>query len=116
MAIVDDEANVVATYELLFKRRKIPISFTALDGCEALEKFKNADPKPTIIIIDYRIPSMDGMELMKAVLAVESHTKIIIISGDDSIKQDVLEAGAHVFLKKPVSIKNIMENVNSLLN
>ena len=43
VAIVDDEVGVVRTYELLFNRRKIPISFTALDGPEAIEKFKNAE-------------------------------------------------------------------------
>ncbi len=35
-AIVDDEKDVVKTYELLFKRRNILLSFTALDGPDAI--------------------------------------------------------------------------------
>lgn len=46
VAIVDDEADVVRTYELLFKRRNIPLSFTAFDGPDAIEKFKKANPRP----------------------------------------------------------------------
>lgn len=46
VAIVDDKADLVKTYELLFKRRNIPVSFTALDGPEAIEEFKKADPSP----------------------------------------------------------------------
>ena len=116
IAIVDDEADLVRTYELLFKRRNISLLFTALDGPEAIEKFKNADPRPRIVIIDYRLPSMSGLELMRMVLAVEPSTKIIFISGDDSIRQESINSGATVFLKKPTSIKVIIETITQFLN
>jgi two-component system chemotaxis response regulator CheY len=115
VAIVDDEAGVVRTYELLFKRRQIPLAFTASDGMDAIEKFKNSGPKPKVVIIDYRLPSMSGVELMEKILAIEPDTKIIFISGDDSIRDGVLKAGADIFLKKPTGIKDITESVNSLL-
>jgi DNA-binding NtrC family response regulator len=116
VAIVDDEADIVRTYELLFKRRNIPLLFTALDGPEAIEKFKNADPRPRIVIIDYRLPSMSGLELIRMVLAMEPSTKIIFISGDDSIQQESINSGATVFLKKPASIKVIIETIRQLIN
>ncbi len=116
IAIVDDEEGVVRTYELLFNRRKISLSFTALDGPEAIEKFKLANPRPGVLIIDYRLPSMSGLEVMREVLAVESSTKVIFVSGDDSIQQESIDAGATVFLKKPASIKAITDTVTSLMN
>jgi len=115
VAIVDDEASVVRTYELLFKRRNIPLAFTALDGGEAIEKFKDSNPKPKVVIIDYRLPSMSGVELMEKLLACEPDTKIIFISGDDSIQGNVLSLGADIFLKKPTTIDVITKSVNSLL-
>jgi DNA-binding NtrC family response regulator len=115
VAIVDDEMGVVRTYELLFKRRKIPLSFTALDSVEAIDKFKKANPRPEVVIIDYRLPTMNGLELMIDVLAIEPDTKIIFISGDDSVRQRSIAAGATVFLKKPTSIKVITETVTNLL-
>ncbi len=116
IAIVDDEAGVVRTYELLFNRRNISLSFTALDGPEAIEKFKMANPRPGVLIIDYRLPSMSGLEVMREVLAVESGTKVIFVSGDDSIQNESIDAGATVFLKKPASIKTITDTVTSLMN
>jgi two-component system, chemotaxis family, chemotaxis protein CheY len=116
VAIVDDEAGVVRTYELLFKRRNIPLSFTALDGPDAIEKFKNANPRPGVLIIDYRLPSMSGLDLMKELLTIEPGTKVIFVSGDDSIQKESLEAGAAVFLKKPANIKSITDTVTSLMN
>jgi DNA-binding NtrC family response regulator len=116
VAIVDDENDVVRTFELLFKRRNIPLSFTALDGPIAIEKFKNANPRPGIVIIDYRLPSMSGLRVMRDILAIEPGTKIIFVSGDDSIEQECVDIGATMFLKKPASIKTITDSVTRLIN
>jgi FixJ family two-component response regulator len=115
-AIVDDEKDVVRTFELLFQRRNIPLSFTALDGPIAIEKFKKAHPRPGVVIIDYRLPSMSGLQVMREVLAIEPSTKVIFVSGDDSIQQESVDSGAAVFLKKPTTIKTITDTVNSLMN
>ena len=45
VAIVDDETQLVRTYELLFKKRRIPMAFTAYDGDEAIEKFRKRRPQ-----------------------------------------------------------------------
>lgn len=116
VAIVDDEVDVVKTYELLFNRRNIPLSFMALDGPDAIEKFKNANPRPVVVIIDYRLPSMSGLDLMREIHAIEPGTKVIFVSGDDSIQQESIGAGATVFLKKPASIKLITDAVTSIMN
>jgi DNA-binding response OmpR family regulator len=116
VAIVDDERDLVRTYELLFKRRGIPMAFMAYDGHSAIEKFNNMEEKPGIVIIDYRLPDMDGLDVMKEVLAVEPGTKIVFISGDDSVRREALDAGADIFLKKPADIKVITETINSLIS
>jgi FixJ family two-component response regulator len=116
IAIVDDEKDVVRTFELLFQRRNIPLSFTALDGPAAIEKFKKANPRPGVVIIDHRLPSMSGLRVMREVLAIEPGTKVIFVSGEDSIRQESVEAGAAVFLKKPTSIKMITDTVTHLMN
>ncbi len=116
IAIVDDEVDVVRTYVLLFNRRKIPLSFTALDGPDAIEKFTKADPRPGVVIVDYRLPSMSGLEVMKELLTIEPGTKVIFVSGDDSVQKESLDAGAAIFLKKPANIKTITDTVTSLIN
>jgi DNA-binding NtrC family response regulator len=115
VAVVDDEPQLVRTYELLFKRLQIPLAFYAYDGHEALEKFRKASPRPGVVIIDNRLPSMSGIDVMKTILAIEPGTKAIFISGDEGVKQESLDAGASVFLKKPTSLKEITATINSLL-
>jgi two-component system chemotaxis response regulator CheY len=115
VAIVDDEIDLVRTYELLFRRMRIPMAFAANDGEEAIEKFRMSDPKPSIVIIDHRLPSMSGLDVMKAILALEPRTKIVFISGDDSVRQASLDAGAAAFMEKPTPIRVIIETINSLI-
>jgi DNA-binding response OmpR family regulator len=115
VAVVEDEPQLVRTYELLFKRRQIPLSFYAYDGYEAIEKFRNASPRPGVVIIDNRLPSMSGIDVTKAILAIEPGTKIIFISGDDGVRDESLNSGAAVFLKKPTSLKEITATISSLL-
>jgi DNA-binding NtrC family response regulator len=116
VAIVDDEKDVVRTFELLFYRRNIPLSFTALDGPDAIEKFKCANPRPGVVIIDYRLPSMSGLQVMRDILAIEPGTKVIFVSGDNSIEQECIDIGATVFLIKPTSIKMMTDTVIRLMS
>jgi len=115
VAIVDDEVQLVRTYELLFKKRHIPMAFTAYNGREAVEKFRKADPRPMVVIIDHRLPDMSGLEVMKEVLSVEPHTKIVFISGDEGVRRESLASGAAMFMKKPAPIKEITLIVKSLM-
>jgi two-component system chemotaxis response regulator CheY len=115
VAIVDDEAQLAKSYELLFKLRHIPVSFIAYDGCAALEMFKNANTKPGVVIIDHRMPLMSGLELTREILVLSPCTKIIFVSADEDVKEEAIDAGATVFMKKPTPIKEITETVNSML-
>ena len=115
VAIVDDEKDVVRTSQLLFKRRNIPLSFTALDGPIAIEKFKKANPRPGVVIIDYRLSSMSDLQVLREVLAIEPGTKAIFVSGETGIEQESIESGAAVFMKKPEDIKKITDTVRRLI-
>jgi two-component system chemotaxis response regulator CheY len=115
VAIVDDEAGMIRAYQLLFKRRNIPVSFFSMTGEEALEQFRNAAPRPKVMIVDYRLPSMNGLAVMSEVLSMEPATCVIMISGDATVGQKCLDAGAKAFFRKPTSIHEITLTVNKLL-
>ena len=116
VAIVDDEAGMIRAYELLFRRRNIPVAFFALTGEQALEQFRQAAPRPKVVIVDYRLPGMDGLALMSEIRSVEPATLIIMISGDISVGPKCLESGAACFFKKPTGIREITDMVQRLLS
>lgn len=115
VAIVDDEPNLVRTYELLLKSRHISLAFNAYDADEAIEKFKKANPRPKVVIIDYRLASKNGIDVLTAIKAEEPGTRAIFISGDETARKLSLEAGADLFLKKPARIKDITDALNAML-
>ncbi|WP_296002455.1 response regulator [Rugamonas sp.] len=61
--IVDDEFDLVSTYELLFQLHGFAVQ-TATNGREALERARAAPPD--IVLSDYMMPVMDGIQLLLA--------------------------------------------------
>ena len=115
-AIVDDEKDLIVVYQKALAKKGIPVCFVANDGLEAVRKFTGCDSKPSVVIMDYRLPIMNGIEATREMLKLEPETKIIFVSGDISAKEDALKAGAFHFLKKPTSIREITNLVTQAMS
>ncbi len=113
IAIVDDEKSLVTVFQKLFQMHNLPICFVAYDGIEAIKEFDKVNPKPLIILLDYRLPGITGIEVAKEILKRQPSTKIIILSADADVEEAALKVGAISFLKKPVSINEILRVVES---
>ncbi|HTY91052.1 MAG TPA: response regulator [Methanocella sp.] len=111
LAIVEDERELVKVYLKVFSRRSIVICFVAYDGPEAIKKYIECTPKPHVLIMDYRLPLMNGIEVAKKILKVDPEAKIVFLSADAGVKDEAMAAGAFEFLKKPVSIRLIVDAV-----
>ena len=115
IAIVDDEKDLVRVYERIFRKRGIPICFIAYDGNEAIVKFIACMPKPHIVIMDYRLPTLNGIEATKKILEIDPETKVIILSADVSIREEALRIGAFTFIAKPASLKFITNTIDGII-
>jgi two-component system chemotaxis response regulator CheY len=111
VAIIDDEEDQITILSLAFSMHKIPVSFVAFNGLEAVDRFKEALPKPDVIIMDHRMPLANGIEATREILAIDPGVKIIFLSADPGIEPGALDAGAIRFLKKPASLRTIVETV-----
>ncbi|MHA1136235.1 MAG: response regulator [Candidatus Thorarchaeota archaeon] len=74
----------------------------AYNGAEAVEMFDRLNPKPDIILMDYRMPVMDGTSATRKIIQIHPGSRIIFISADDTVRVDALNAGALGFLTKPI--------------
>ncbi len=114
IAIVEDEKELVKVYLRLFARRGIDVCFVAYDGEEAIKKYLESMPKPHVLIMDYRLPTISGLDVAREILKVDPNARIIFLSADASVKDEALEAGARAFLVKPASIKAIDSAIESV--
>ncbi|MGA9138702.1 MAG: response regulator [Methanocella sp.] len=113
IAIVDDEKDLVDVYARLFRQKKMTVCFVAGNGVEAVDSYRRSALKPDIVIMDNRMPLMNGLDAMRAIIAMDSGAKFIFLSADASIREEVTCMGA-VFLKKPASLKELIRNIESL--
>ncbi len=107
LAIVEDEKSLVSLLLNFFKIRHIAVCFIAYDGYEALLNFIHCNPQPHIVLMDYRLPTMNGLDVTKEILSISPDTKVIFLSADEGIRERAIKAGAITFLQKPSSLKDI---------
>ena len=58
--------------------------------------------------MDYRLPTINGIETMKEMLQLDGGTKFIFISADASVMEEALNNGAEMFLVKPITMKDVI--------
>ncbi len=99
--IVDDESNIRLMLRLALRAAKHEVE-TAADGPEALEKFGDGQTFD-LILLDQRMPSMDGLEVLRAMKTVNPNARVIMITAFGTVDLAVAaqRAGATNFLRKP---------------
>ena len=65
-----------------------------------------------LVLSDFAMPGMDGLDLTKHIIRVASQTPIIIMSGSAGItRQDVLNAGGFDFIEKPMVLNSLIAKI-----
>ena len=80
-----------------------------INGKEAVENYRNHSEKPKVIIMDHRMPVMNGIDAMIEIFRIDKTTKIIFASADTSMKELSISKGATAFLSKPFKIEELMD-------
>jgi two-component system, chemotaxis family, chemotaxis protein CheY len=111
IVIVEDEKALVRLYERTLAKNGIAICFIAYDGLEAVKKYMECTPPPHAIIMDYRLPIMNGIEATKEILKFDPQVKVVFLSADMDVKEEAMRAGAFMFLLKPVSLDILVDSV-----
>lgn len=108
MMLVDDEERYLQTTSKLIEKKGYEV-LTARSGEEALEKLKTNTVH--VMILDMKMPGMDGNETLKAAKSLYPLVEIILLTGHATVDSaiDGLKNGAFDFLMKPADIDQILE-------
>lgn len=113
--IVDDEKNIRLTLSQALETLELETE-TAVNGEEALAKL---DAKPFgLILLDLKMPGMDGMEVLRRVREARPNIKVVIITAYGTIESAVeaMKLGAVDFIQKPFAPKEIRELVRKVVD
>jgi DNA-binding response OmpR family regulator len=108
--LVDDEQEFVETLSERIRMREHD-SDVALNGEQALKKMD--DDLPDVVVLDLKMPGMDGMEVLRRIRKAYPKVQVIMLTGHGSEKdeEEARKLGAFEYLQKPVEIDTLMKKV-----
>ena len=106
--LVDDEERFLKTTKKLIEKKGYEV-LTAQSGAQALEKLKPQNIH--VVILDVKMPGMDGNQTLKAIKTLYPLVEVIMLTGHATVNSaiDGLKSGANDYLMKPADIDEIME-------
>lgn len=112
--IVEDEHKIANAIKEGFKQEHYNVE-VCYDGEEGLSAALNDDYD--VIVLDRMLPSMDGLEICKAIRAKGIQTPIIMLTAKGTIKDRVsgLNSGADDYVVKPFSFEELLARVHALM-
>lgn len=114
LLLVDDNSESLASLDVAFARSSYR-RLTASNGQQALAIIN--DEPVDVVVTDLRMPEMDGMEVLRRVLALEDPPQVILLTAHGSIDsaREALHMGAFDYLTKPVNLKELRSQVEKAM-
>jgi len=100
----------------LAKRTELQVVGEASDGLEAVQKV--VELKPDLIIMDFGLPSLNGLEAARKILALISESKVIFLSQESSaeVMQEAFNLGAWGYVVKTMAGSELLTAVEAVLS
>jgi len=110
--VVDDERDVCDFVKNFFEGRHYDV-LTASNGKEAVE-MASRQKEPLIVLLDIRMPQMDGIEALKNIKKARPSDRVIMVTCIDDIEKmdKAKELGAETYITKPLVLDELVRAVN----
>jgi len=112
--IVDDQYGIRVLLDEVFRKEGYT-TFQAANGVQALTIAQNEDPD--LVILDMKIPGMDGLEILKRIKNLNQDIQVIMITayGELDLIQEAMRLGALTHFTKPFDIDELRRRVEDYL-
>jgi two-component system, chemotaxis family, chemotaxis protein CheY len=113
--VVDDSKAIRVVLKKMLAEGGFDDLAEASHGKEALDVLQN-EPQPDVILVDWNMPEMNGLELIRAVRGMPQHRRvpIVMVTTETEYEQVVraLAAGANEYVMKPFTKDIIMDKLD----
>jgi response regulator RpfG family c-di-GMP phosphodiesterase len=118
VVVVDDDTPNLKLYSALVKRVLGEDALAFENPIVALERLR--DLRPPVIVVDYQMPEMDGLEFILQLRAQPAHTftPVIMLTAASAydMSERALAAGATIFLEKPIALREFTAQLRKFAN
>lgn len=116
--VEDNPDDEQLTLRALRRGKIINEILVARNGEEALTLILNLEPPPCVVLLDLKLPKIDGLEVLRQLRATPlTHMLPVVILTSSSEERDMVESyslGANSYVRKPVDIDQFTEAVRQL--
>ena len=108
--IIEDEKGIIDFLKQGLEEEGYSISY-AINGKEGLEKAMQHSVD--LVLLDWMLPGMSGVEVCKAIRKVRQTVPIIFLTSKDTVQETIegLKSGANDYIKKPFSFEELLERI-----
>lgn len=112
LLIIDDEESIRNTIREIFEFEKYQVE-EAGDGLDGIDKIKNN--KYDVVLLDIKMPEMDGMEVLEKIQVIQPDLPVVMISGHGSLETAVeaVKMGAYDYISKPPDLNRLLVTVRN---
>lgn len=114
--VIDDEIHIVELLKFNLETSNYEVDFS-YDGFDGFIKAKEI--KPDLILLDWMLPNISGIDVLKKIRSDESLKNIPVImltaKNMENDKVEGLDVGADDYITKPFSIKELLARISSVL-
>jgi putative two-component system response regulator len=116
LAVDDDMINLKLLKSMLMKNENVKEVIEAKNGADAIGHIK-ARADIDLILLDIIMPIMNGIEMLRVVRSDDNirQVPIIVLTTDETKKNEALELGANGFLTKPIRSNELMQKIDSMI-
>lgn len=118
VSIVDDEIDITDLFRDALCRIKGLSVITFNHAEKALEHFTKNKKEYVMVLSDYRMPSISGLDLLRKVKSLNPRVRTVLMSafdvgGDDLLRKYLIEEIINTFIQKPITIFALCNEVNN---
>ena len=109
---VDNDSSLLCLYQEELSEEGYEV-ILAKDGQEALSKFMEQEPQ--VVVMEIRIPAMDGIETLNAMLGKNRQTQVIFNTTYPQYKQNFMTWGALAYLIKSSDLTELKQTIREAI-
>jgi DNA-binding response OmpR family regulator len=116
--LVDDEPDHSLTLKMILEENGFKVdSFT--DPLLALQNFKEQDSMYDLLILDIKMPEMNGFELYRQIKKIDDKVKVCFLTASEmyyGVYTDIVNSlDAEYFIRKPIDNEELVKRLNRIL-
>jgi len=115
--VVEDNAQTTRLIRMMLQDMHVADIITAKDGVEALELLNDEDVKVDIVLCDWRMPRMTGLDLLKKVRGDGSEIPFMMVTANADIEsiRTAASSGVTSYIAKPFSPHQLQSKLEAMI-